>query len=130
MSSRPLIRPYPSILNGNMAGSLTSDVTIIDNLSKFSYSYSWAGTSPVGSISVQVSNDFTQNAAGVVQNAGTWNSITFNLAGAPVSSAPVSGNTGTGFIDVESLSGYAVRTVYTRVSGTGTLQAILVAKVA
>jgi hypothetical protein len=107
-----------------MASSITSKVTIIQKLSLVSYAISWTGTSPVGSMSVQVSNDYTQNEAGVVLNAGTWN--TLPLGG----TYGVSGNTGNGFIDIDANAGYALRLVYTASSGSGTMQAIVTGKVA
>jgi len=123
MSSRPQFSPQPVIVNGNMAGSITSAVTIIQKLSEISYSYSWSGSSPSGTVSVQVSNDYSQNADGSVRNAGTWDTV-------PLSAATnVSGNTGTGFIDLVGCAAYAMRTVYTPISGTGTLQAVVNAKV-
>lgn len=131
MSTRPYFVPYPVIDAESMASSITSDVTIIQKLSMPSYSYSWSGTSPVGTISVQISNDYSQNADGSVKNEGTWTAIYFQLdGGSMVNSAPVTGNTGTGFIDVPITGAFAIRTVYTRASGTGTLTATLAAKVA
>lgn len=130
MSSRPQFNPAPVITNGDMSqASLTSLITIIQKLSMVSYSVSWAGSSPVGSIAVQVSNDYSQNMAGQVSNPGTWNTLTFNLNGSPVTSLPVSGNTGVGFADIDQTAAYAIRLVYTKVSGTGTLQATVNAKV-
>lgn len=130
MSSRPLIKPMKVINAQSMATNITSLPTIIQMLSAPSYSYSWSGSTPVGTISVQISNDYSQNADGSVQNAGTWTSIYFQLNGSTtVSSAPVSGNSGTGFIDVPITGAYAIRTVYTAGSGTGTLTAIINAKV-
>lgn len=124
MSSRPLTKPKSVITNGNMSGNLTSQVTVMTNLSMLSYAISWTGTSPVGTITVQVSNDYTQDEAGATANAGTWTTLTLS---APTT---VSGNTGTGFIDVTITAAYAVRMVYTAGSGTGTMQAIVVCKVA
>lgn len=123
MSSRPQFQPHPVIVAGSMAASITSDVTIIQKLSLISYSYKWAGTAPVGTIDVQVSNDYAQNAAGQVSNAGTWNSL-------PLSVVPsISGNSGNGMVDIELPGSYAIRTVYTRASGTGTLDVVINAKV-
>lgn len=130
MSMRPEIRPYNVISNGSMASSLTSLVTIIQKLSMVSYSYSWSGTSPVGAVSVQLSNDYSVDAQGNVSNAGTWNTISFNDGtGTPVSSFAVTGNTGSGMVDVQT-GAYAIRTLYTRTSGTGTLQVVINGKVA
>lgn len=130
MSSRPIISPYKVITNGDMTQTLSSIVTIIQMVSKPSYSVSWSGASPVGTLSVQVSNDYSKNAAGNVLNTGTWTTISFSYNGTIVSSIPVSGNTGNGFIDIQSLSSYAVRLVYTPTSGTGQLQAYIAGKVA
>lgn len=124
MSSRPNIKPKSVITNGNMSGNLTSIVSVLTNISMVSYAISWAGSSPSGSMSVQVSNDYTQNEDGSVANAGTWNTLTLS---APTT---VSGNTGNGFIDVTATAAYAIRLVYTFVSGTGTMQATVIAKVA
>lgn len=124
MASRPIFSPYYVISNGNMSGNLTSAVTVIQNLSLVSYAASWTGTSPVGAVSIQVSNDYAQNAAGAVQNPGTWNTLPLSAA------TSVSGNTGNGFIDIDANAGYALRFVYTRVSGTGTLNVVIDAKVA
>lgn len=123
MSSRPQFNPYSVITNGDMSGSLTSVVTIIQKLSMVSYSVSWAGTAPVGVITVQVSNDYSQNADGSVKNSGTWNTLVLS------DDTPVSGATGVGFIDIDQTAAFAIRLVYTRTSGTGTLQATVNAKV-
>ena len=138
MSTRTTLKPQlviPSAqgspANGqSMAASITSAPTILQSLTKLSYSVSWTGTSPVGTLKVQVSNDYTVQAQGGV-TGGTWNTLPpLNLAGASVTSIPVSGNTGNGFIDIESLSGGAVQLVYTFTSGTGVLTAYVKAEVA
>lgn len=137
MSTRTTIKPQQVIPSAqgspaggaSMAGNITSAPTILQSLTKLSYSVAWTGTSPVGTLSVQVSNDYTVQATGGV-TGGTWNTLPLNLAGASVTSIPVSGNTGNGFIDIESLSGGAVQLVYTAGSGTGTLSAYVKAEVA
>jgi hypothetical protein len=87
-----------------------------------SYGISWSGTSPVGTISVQVSNDYSVGANGKQSNAGTWNTITFNQNGSAVSSFAVSGNTGNGFLDIDQMGAYAIRLIYVATSGVGQLQ--------
>lgn len=84
----------------------------------------------MGTIAVQVSDDFSLNPDGTVKNSGTWSTLPFNVSGTVVSSAPVSGNSGNGALDILQLGFYAVRLVYTAVSGTGTLTAMINAKVA
>jgi hypothetical protein len=110
------------------AVSITSDVTIIQQLSAISYGFSWTGSSPVGTIAIQVSNDYSIDAGGTVVNAGTWTALDLTYGGSVVSTVPVTGNTGNGLIDIET-GAYAIRAVYTKTSGTGTLQAKLSAKV-
>lgn len=132
MSSRPLMQPYPVIgtlnnqnsgVSGNMAAPITSLATILTNTSIVSYAYIWTGTTPVGTIAVQVSNDYSLNAAGQVSNTGTWNTL-------PLSTTPVtSGSTGNGAIDIDTTGFYAIRTTYTPISGTGTLTCVIKTKV-
>lgn len=129
MSSRPLIKPHTVISDGNMASvSITSDVTIIQQLSMISYGFSWVGSTPVGTIAIQVSNDYSIDPAGAVLNAGTWTPLDLIYQGNVVSTVPVSGNTGNGLIDIET-GAYAIRAVYTKGSGTGTLQGKVCSKV-
>lgn len=123
MASRPIFSPYSVITDGDMSGNLTSKVTVIQNLSMVSYDISWAGTAPVGAITVQVSNTYSQNADGSVKNAGNWTTLVLSAAPA------VSGNTGNGFIDVDANAGYAIRLVYTRTSGVGLLNVTVNGKV-
>lgn len=130
MSTRTTLRPYQTIKNGDMSDDIISDVTILQSLTKCSYSYSWTGSSPVGSISVEVSDDYSVNPDGSVENVGTWNLLPVNLSGTVVTTIPVSGNSGSGGVDIDSISFYAIRTVYSSDSGTGSLNATIVGKVA
>lgn len=97
-------------------------VTIIDQLVMVSYAILWTGASPVGNISVEVSNDYSINGQGEVKNPGTWDAIPLS---APT---PVSGNNDSGFIDIDAHAGFALRLVYTRTSGTGTMQVVVMGK--
>ena len=128
MADRPFLAPNPVVTNGDLSANITSAPTVLKNLTKASYSYSWAGSSPVGTVAIQLSNDYSLNPNGTVNNAGTWTTAYVNYNGTSVASVPLSGNTGTGFIDLET-GAYACRTVYTASSGTGTLQVLFVGKV-
>jgi hypothetical protein len=130
-ASRPILSPYqivgglePGAVSGNMAASITSPVTIIQNLSQISYDVSWAGSSPVGLVTVQASNSYSQYADGSVDNPGDWNTLPLSAT------ASVSGNTGSGVIDILASGLYAIRLVYTPVSGTGTMNVTITGKVA
>lgn len=129
MSTRTNLRPYVVINGASMAGNLTSIPTIMQSLTGVSYAVSWTGTSPVGTLSVQVSNDYSLNQNGSVNNTGTWTTLELDLAGTPATTIPVSGNTGNGFIDIDITMAYAIRLIYTAGSGTGSLTAIINGKV-
>lgn len=137
MSTRSNIRPQAVIgtgsnpaVSGDMSASITSNPTILQSLTLGSYSYSWSGTTPVGAISVEISNDYALNPDGTVKNAGTWTAVYVVLNGATtVNSIPLTGNTGEGMVEW-STGAYAIRSKYTRTSGIGTLQVIVNGKVA
>ncbi len=112
-----------------MAGSLTSSPTILQSLTKACYTVSWSGTSPVGTISVQGSNDYSINPNGTVLNAGTWNTMTLNVNGTPSTTVAITGNTGSGAVDILETAFYAIRLIYTAGSGVGSLTAIFNGKV-
>lgn len=126
MSSRPQFNPFPVITNGNMgSASLTSLVTIIQKLSIVSYDIAWsAGSTPVGDITVEVSNTYSLDASGAVANAGTWTAIALS------SPIHITGNSGNAFVSLSELGAYAIRVKYTRTSGSGTLNVTVAGKVA
>ena len=128
MSDRALIQQFDSILNGNMSGNIIGIPSVILRLPMISYSFSWSGAAPVGTVSIQVSNDYELGATGLVVNPGTWNNLPLVYNGSSTTTVPISGNSGNGFIDIDDLAGYAIRPVYNFTSGTGTLQAICEAK--
>lgn len=129
MSSRTNLRPQLVISSQSMAANITSSPTILQSITKLSYQAVWTGTTPVGTLSVQVSDNYSLNQDGTQNYAGDWNTLTLNLNGALVTSIPVSGNSGTIFIDVYVTAAYAGRLVYTRASGTGTMSATVNGKV-
>lgn len=123
MSGSPQYGPQPIFgpTGADMSTNATGIVIIKPDMSGLSFGFSWAGTAPVGALSVQVSNDYSINANGSVANAGTWNTLPFEVSGTMVTSIPVTGDTGNGFIDASSTHAYAIRVVYTATSGIGTL---------
>ena len=112
----------------DMSQSETSLVTVLQSITKAAYAVTWTGTSPVGTLSIQASNDYSIEPSGIVNNAGTWTTLTLQYNGSAVTTIPVSGNTGTGLIDITT-SAYAIRLIYTAASGTGKLTATIVGKV-
>lgn len=131
MSTRTSLRPQLVINASSMAAaSITSSPTILQSLTIVNYSVTWSGTTPIGTLQVQASDDYTIASDGTPGNAGTWNPLPLDLAGASVTSIPITGNSGKGMIDIDGLGAYAIRLVYTKTSGTGTLSATIVGKVA
>lgn len=136
MSQRTTLRPQSVIPSaqavpastGSMAASITSAPTLLQSLTMVNYEVTWAGSSPVGTISVEASNDCVVSADGGV-TGGTWVPIPLDLSGVEVTAIPLSGNSGSGMIDIDGLGAYACRLVYTRSSGTGTLAVTVVGKV-
>lgn len=127
--SRTNLRPQPIIVSGDMSANITSDPIIMQSLSGMGFHITWSGTSPVGTMAVEVSNDYAIGATGEVQNVGTWVPVELSLAGSTVTSIPITGNTGKGFIDVEKTMAYAIRLFYDNTSGVGTMNAIANGKV-
>lgn len=91
--------------------STTSTVTEVQNMDNIGIVMNWTGTSPVGVVTIQVSNDQL-----------TWASLDFGSAIA------VSGDTGNNVIDIAQLPYSYLRAVYTKTSGTGTLFSSLTCK--
>lgn len=122
MSSRPIVSPFSVITNASMATNITSSVSVIQNISRIGYDISWTGT-PVGNFSVQVSDTYSQNADGTVNNTGTWTTLPLSAATA------ASGSSGNGAIDLQGLSFYAIRLIYAAGSSSGTLNVTVSGKV-
>jgi hypothetical protein len=122
MSTRPFQEPHSVVTNSDMSASIISDVTILKQKTGAGYDIAWTGA-PVGSFSVQISNTYSLDAGGNVSNAGSWTPVLL------VGSVLPSGSPDNGYINLAGLEAYAVRLVYTRTSGTGTLNAVICSKV-
>ncbi len=122
MSSRPLIVPFQVVQDGDMSADVVSKVSFIQQISYISYDISWTGT-PTGDFTVEVSNSYKTDGSGNVINPGNWTALTLSAATSAVGAA------GTGFIDIDGVAAYAIRLRYTRTSGTGVLNAVMVGKV-
>lgn len=129
MSSRTTLRPYAVINAVSMAANITGTATILQSITGVSFAFKWAGTSPVGTVSIQASNDYALEPDGSVANAGTWTTLSLEYNGAVVTTVPVSGNSGNGIVELQKINTYAVRPIYTFTSGVGTLTCIINGKV-
>ncbi len=113
---------FQTITAGDMSlASITSQVTNIQFLDNIGVQLNFTG-SPVGTFAVQISADHAQDAEGNVTVAGNW--IALTLSPAPVAS----GSSNSIYIDMQQLSAPWIRVVYTKTSGTGTLNAFICAK--
>lgn len=97
---------------GASFNSTLTDITAMDNVGII---LTWTGTSPVGTIEVQVSNDTAATPT-------TWTALDFG------SSISISGNSGTHTININQNPFAKLRLAYTRTSGTGEVTAKLVMK--
>ena len=109
MGSKRSLSYSELIVDGDMSEDITGPSTNILHLDRVGFQLVWTGT-PVGTFSVEVSNDET-----------VWAALT-------LSAAVIGGGAAdNAFIDVETGAAY-VRVKYTDTSGVGTLQAHIVAK--
>lgn len=124
---------YQSITNGDMSlSSITSAITNISFLDDIGYQFNFTG-SPVGTIALQVSADHAQDYSSPpnVTVAGNWVNLTFTYWNGLTFVTDTSIPTSVGspiYIDLALLSAPWIRAVYTKTSGTGTLQAFVTAK--
>lgn len=91
--------------------STTSNVTEVQYMDNIGIVINWTGTSPVGAVTIQVSNDQL-----------TWDDLDFG------NTIDVSGNTGTHIIEITQLPFSYLRAKYTKSSGVGTLYSSLTSK--
>lgn len=124
MAQKQIIQPFQVITNGDMSqSSIVSVITNIIGVDNIGYQVNFTG-SPVGTFAVQISQDYQPGKSpnDKPANAGHWISL-------PLSPAIVaSGSADSAYIDLNQMSAPYIRIVYTRTSGTGLLNAFIVAK--
>lgn len=122
MSRKNNLLKYQTISSGDMSqSSLTSAVTDIRFLDNVGIQLNATGV-PVGTFDVQVSADYAQDYDGNVTASGNWISVTLP------STPSVAGAAKQIYIDINQISAPYIRVVYTRTSGTGTLNAFITGK--
>ncbi len=133
MSSRKSnLKQFRVITNGVMTGTnvLTSSITAIEFLDNLSYQFDWT-SSPVGTFSVEISNNYNQDSQGNVLVTGTWVPVmlTYYTGGVWVTSPTVSTSVGTPiYIDITQTSAPWIRCKYTNASGSGVLNVTISGK--
>lgn len=121
---------YQTITNASMASNVTSAVTSIQFLDNVGLQLNFSG-SPVGSFQAQVSADYAQDDYGNVTNPGTWTPIILTYYNGTTVVQGISVPTTQGspiYLDLNQLSAPYLRVVYTAGSGSGTLNALITAK--
>lgn len=121
---------FANIVNASMASNVISAVTSIAFLDNIGLQLNFSG-SPVGSFQAQVSADYAQDDYGNVTNAGTWIAVllTYYNGTTVVQSTSVPTTQGSPiYLDLNQLSAPYLRVVYTAGSGSGTLNALITAK--
>jgi len=113
--------PIQILTNGNMAGSVNSIGVDLNQVALYSIQASWSGSTPVGTLTLEVSNDIVPVASSSSSPVGSdpaanvvnWSTYTG-------SSTSVNGN-GNFLWNVTDVGYRWVRVKYTRVSGSGTI---------
>lgn len=126
------LRQFQTITSGDMSTvSITSAVTCIQWLDNVGIQFNWTGA-PVGNFSVEVSADYAQDTEGNVTNAGHWAPLTLTYLSGPntfTSGTSIPSSVGSPiYLDLNQLSAPWIRQVYTKTSGSGTLDAFITCK--
>ncbi len=116
-----LLIPFKFISAASMGANITSAIVEISQQDNVGIQLNWTGT-PVGTFDVQISIDHEQDMNGNVTVAGNWVSLPLSPAIAAAGSAD------SAYIDLNQQSASYVRVVYTRTSGSGTLNGFATAK--
>lgn len=111
----------PVSMSADMSANITSLGINLISIYAYSIQVSWsAGTSPVGTFTLQGSNDAGDNGSGQgVSQPTNWTTVTG-------SSQAISGTPGSILYDVVECSYRWVRLVYTATSGSATISAAVI----
>jgi len=119
MGRKDVLKIYQVITNGDMSqATLTSKVTGIQYMDNIPIQLNFTGT-PTGTFAVQGSLDYSQDFQGNVTSVGNW--VPLVLSPSPAAT----GAAGSILLDLNQLSFPWIRVVYTKTSGTGTLNAFV-----
>lgn len=118
MGSKKVIKSFQMISAASMAATVTSSIVNTEFLDNIGLYIKWASSDAVGVITVESSINYDAGLA-----TGDWFSLTFN----PPLAQPASNNGSYG-INLNELPYPWLKVVYTRTSGSGTLNAYLSAK--
>lgn len=113
---------YKLLSAASMAANITSAATNIQHLDNIGIQANIVSGSPTGVIQVQVSADYAEDTEHNVLDAGHWVDLT------PAQQSITAGSPAQTYFDLNQLSSPWVRVVYTRTSGSGSLDVFITAK--
>lgn len=122
MSRKNNLLSYKLISAGDMSGNLASPATNIQFLDNIGIQANVVSGTPTGVLQVQVSADYLEDNNHNILNAGHWVSLT------PAQQSLTAGAPAQTYFDLNQLSSPWVRLIYTRTSGSGSLDAFITAK--
>jgi len=124
MAAKTFIKPFKVLASGDMSQtSLTSEITSIQGVDNIAYQFVFTGT-PTGTFTIEVSADYAPGTGPNSEpaNSGHWDTL-------PITPALVAvGADGSVFVDLNQMGAPYIRAVYTKTSGTGSLNIFITAK--
>jgi len=121
------LSPFKIVSAGDMSqATITSSVTNIQGLDNIGIQVNILTGTASGTFDVQVSADHTEVNGNVIV-AGTWNKLGSPYTGT-LTSGVFSDSTASLYFDLNQLSSQYVRLLYTKTSGTGSFDAVIVGK--
>ena len=116
--AKNFLNSYSILNNVLMTGNQTSGAVQVPYLDNIGLQAVWTGTTPVGALVVECTEDDTTNTL----ITSTWTALDFGSA------ISVSGNSGNHIINMNQLPYKAVRVRYVFTSGTGNITVKITAK--
>jgi hypothetical protein len=129
-STKKFLPKFNVIAAAAMTSNITSAITNIESLDDVGIQFTWSGA-PVGTFRIEVSADHAQDIQGNVTVPGAWAPITFTYydGASNVTTSELPTSVGSPiFADLSLLSAPWIRSVYTFISGSGTLTTTITAK--
>ena len=115
------LQPIQIISAGDMSGSITSPVIETKLQDNLGIQLNWTGA-PFGTFDVQISIDYKKDVNGSVQNPGNWVSLVL------IPAIAASGVPDIAYIDINQICAPYMRVLYTRGSGSGSLDMYVTGK--
>lgn len=116
MALKNIVKPYHLLVDGDMSGSLLTNLVDVSYTDNVGIQLNFTGT-PVGTFAVEGSIDYDDHLS-----TGNWSSLTFSSTPSAAGAADVH------LLNLNQLPYKKIRVRYTRSSGSGTLNVFIMAK--